>query len=440
MKSKYGIIIFLLFAVPALSSFAQDKWDLSMCIEQALKNNSDIKRQAVQVEKQTIQIQSDRYKRLPNLIAGGTQKLDFGRSLNRENTYNDVNSQTSVFSIGTEMPIFTGFNISNTIAQHKLELNAFKENLAKTENDIKLQVAIYYYQVLLNKEIHAIAAEQITLSKELEGMTQVLVNHGKAPGSQLLEAQAQVSNDELHAVQAYNTLRLSIVDLIQLMELKHSDNFDIDSLPADSVFQLLDQPDHIYEVACRIMPEIKSASYIVDSREKALKVSQSGYYPTVSLQAEINSGYYHYSNIDNTSFNSQLKNNLQKTVYLTVRIPLFNRFETRSAVRMAKKDLDDSRLIVENAQKTLYKEIQKAYYDAVSANEKYLTTQKAIASNREALRYVQEKYNAGKSTAYEFNEAKVKLANSLSEQSQAKYEFILQKYLLDFYSGIQKII
>jgi outer membrane protein len=83
----------------------------------------------------------------------------------------------------------------------------------------------------------------------------------------------------------------------------------------------------------------------------------------------------------------------------------------------------------------LYKEIQKAYYDALSAREKYFSSQKAVTFNEETLRYAKEKYNAGKSTAYEFNETKVKSANSLSEQVQAKYEFMLQKYLLDFYSG-----
>lgn len=435
MKIVYKFIVGLLLFIYGISSFAQEKWDLSMCIEQALKSNLDIKRQEVQVEKQDIQVQTAKYSRLPNLVTGGTQKFDFGRSLNRENTYDDINSQTSIFSLGTEIPLFTGFNTTNKISQYKLELKAIKENLAKIENDIRLQVVIYYYQVLLNKEIHSITCEQIELGKELEDMTQILVNNGKAPGSQLLEVQAQVSNDELQEVQAYNTLRLSIIDLIQLMELKHSGNFDIAPIQTDSIFLLPEQPDDLFEVAGSIMPEIKSAAYGVESREKAVKVAQSGYYPAVSLQAEINSGYYHYSNIANISFSDQLKNNFQKTVYLTLRIPLFNRFSTRNAVRVAKKDLDDSRLIAENAQKTLYKQIQKVYYDAISAREKYMSTQKAITFNDEVLRNVQEKYNAGRSTAYEFNEAKVKLTNSLSSQAQAKYEFMLQKYLLDFYLG-----
>jgi outer membrane protein len=433
MKIFFKLILFVSLTFLVIPSFAQAKWDLSMCIEQAMKNNSDIKRQAVQVLKQNIQVQTDKYSRLPNLVANGTEELDFGRSLNRDNAYVDVSSQTSVFSLNAEIPIFTGFNIPNTIAQHKFELKANKENLIKIGNDIKLQVASYYYQVLLNKEIYAIACEQIKLSKELEEMTKVLVNNGKAPGSQLLEVQAQVSNDELQAVQTYNTLRLSIIDLIQLMELKNSDNFDIAPIQTDSIFLLPEQPDNIYEVASQVMPEIKSATYIVESRKKAVKIAQSAYYPTISLQATINSGYYHFNGAGNVAFNDQLKINLQKTIYLTVQIPIFNRFATRNAVRMAKEDLEDSRLVAENTQKILYKQIQKAYYDAVSAREKYISTMKTTISNSEVLRIMQEKYNAGKSTVYEYNEAKVKLTNSQSNLAQAKYEFMLQKYLIDFY-------
>lgn len=418
-----------------VSSNAQEKWDLPMCIRQALKSNSEIKRQQVQVDKQTIQVQTHQYSRLPNLMAGGTQKIDFGRSLNRENTYDDINSQSSNFSLSTEIPLFTGFNISNLIAQHKLELKVYSENLEKTENDIALRVATFYYQVLLYKEIVSITSKQIELSKELKDITQILANNGKVPGSQVLEVQAQLSDDELRAVMAQNTAHLAVIDLIQLMELPDPESFDIIPIQEDSILPLLGQPKDIYSMAQQMMPEIRSTSYAIERNKKAVKVAESGYYPTLTLAAEMNSGYYHFSNSSNQTFNDQMKNNLQKTIYLTLRIPLFNRLSTRNSVRSAKKELEDSYLIAENAHKTLYKTIQKAYYDAISARKKYVSTQQAAVANQEALRYAQEKYNAGKSNAYEFNEAKMKLANSLSEQAQAKYEFLLQKYQLDFYAG-----
>jgi outer membrane protein len=433
---KNTVIYIIFFAIATLNAVAQQVWTLDDCISFALANNTDIRRQKIVIDKQAIQIQTDKLSRLPNLTTGGTQKYDFGRSLNRDNAYEDVNSRTSTFSLTTEIPLFTGFYIPNIISQHKLEQKAENENLRKAENTLALQVATAYFQILLNRDAVDIAAEQFALAADLEKITGALVAAGKAPGAQLLEVQSQSANDELNLVRAENTLRLSVIDLEQLMETAHSDSFAIAPVD-DSLPRFLINPEIIYDRAERTMPEIRSANYLIYSREKAVAVAQAGYYPTLSLAAEINSGYYHAGNADNQSFNEQFKNNLQRTVYLTLRIPIFNRWTTRNAVRQARKDLDDSELQAENVQKTLYKSIQKTYYDALSARERHEASLKAVASAREALRYAKERYSAGRATIYEYSEARLKLANALSEQVQSKYQFLLQKYFLDFYAGNQ---
>jgi outer membrane protein len=437
MKNTYAFILFSLFLfLPAGTLSAQKVWTLSDCVQYALENNIDVKRQKIQLEKQAIEVQTQQMSRLPDLGVNGTQKIDFGRSLNRENTYNDMNSQSSSFSLSTEAPLFTGMKTTHSIAMQKLELKVHTENLEKIENDIALQIAVNYFQILLNKEILAIAKEQITLSKELEEITQLLALHGKVPESQVYDVQAQLANDELNAAKAQNTLRMSVVDLVQLLEIKEVGWFDIAAIREDIVSFFIRNPQEVYTVAEQIMPEIKSAELSVESNRKAIKIAQSGYYPTLSFVAGISSNYYHYSNMENSAFGRQFENNLQKTLYLTLRVPLFNRLSIRNAVRIARKNWEDSRLIAEQTHKTLYKEIQKAYYDALSAQEKYESTQKAVYANSEALRYAWEKYNAGKFTAYEYNEIKLKSASSQSEQAQAKYECMLQKKLLDFYTGI----
>lgn len=414
---------------------AQQLWSLSDCVRYALENNIDIKRQEMEIDRQSIQLQTDRYSRLPNLNANGTQKIDFGRTLNRENTYDDMNSQNSSLSLSTEVLLFNGMNTTHTIARQKLEVKVYEERLEKIKNDISIQIAINYFQILLNKEILDIAREQIELSKELEEVTKALASHGKIASSQIYEVQAQVANDELSATKARNSLRLSVVDLIQLLEKDEIDTFEIQPVQEDISSFFIQKPREIYDLAKHSMPEIKSAELSVKSNEHAIKIARSGYYPTLSFVAGVSSSYYHYSNIDNYSFGAQIENNLQKTIYLSLKIPIFNRFSTRNAVRIAGRNLKESRLIAEQSCKTLYKEIQKAYYDALNAQDKYISTQKAVYANKEALRYALEKYNAGKFTAYEYNEVKLKLAGSLSEQAQAKYEFMLQQKLLDFYAG-----
>jgi len=414
---------------------AQTAWTLSDCIQYAFENNIDIKRQKAEIDRQEIQQQTNRMSRLPDLNMNGTQKLDFGRSLNRENTYDDTNSQNSAFSLSTEALLFNGLKTTHTIVRQKLELKVHDENLEKIKNDISMRIAVNYFQILLNKEILDIAKEQITLSRELEEVTKTLASHGKIASSQVFDVQAQVANDELNATKAQNSLRLAIVDLIQLLEMEDIDAFEIQPINEGLSSFFIQNPREIYALAKNVMPEVKSAELSVESSERAIKIARSSYYPTLSFAAGVSSNYYRFNDFDNQSFSNQFENNMQKTIYLSLRVPIFNRFSTRNSVRAAKKNFEESRLVAEQAYKTLYKEIQKAYYDALSAQEKYLSTEKAAFANAEAMRYALEKYNAGRFTAYEYNEVKLKLANSLSEQAQAKYEFILQKKLLDFYSG-----
>ncbi len=429
MKKAVALILCLVFGS---SVYAQ--YTLNDCIEQALHANIDIKRRQIHVEKEEIQTETQKYSRLPNLNLDGTHKFDFGRSLNRDNTYNDINSQSSSFSLNTEVSLFSGFKTTHAIARQKLELSISRKALEKVQNDITLKVTACYFQILLNKEIVAIAEEQIALTREQEEMTRLLAEHGKVAESQILDVKAQLADDELAAVKAENTLRLSVVELVQLLELHDADSFDIATIELDTIMPLLTSPNDIFAVSEQIMPEIKQAYMAVESSRRAVYMAKSAYYPSLALAARINSGYYQ-NNMDNPSFANQFKNNMQKTVYLTLRIPLFNRMSTRNAVRTAKKDCEDSRLAADNALKTLYKEIQKTWHDAFSARERYLSTRHAVAANTEALRYAKEKYQAGKSTVYEYNEAKIKLAKSRSEQAQAKYEFALQKKILDFYAG-----
>lgn len=86
---------------------------------------------------------------------------------------------------------------------------------------------------------------------------------------------------------------------------------------------------------------------------------------------------------------------MQKSLCLTISIPLFDRFSTRNQVRAARIDEDNARLSLENEKKQLYKEIEQAYTDAISAFEKYRSTTKAVIANQEAHRYALENMQPG---------------------------------------------
>ena len=62
-------------------------------------------------------------------------------------------------------------------------------------------------------------------------------------------------------------------------------------------------------------------------------------------------------------------------------------------------------------------------------------SRQAVASNEDAFRLTQGKYENGKASITEFNEAKNNLLKAQSDMVQAKYESLYQNSLLDFYRG-----
>lgn len=412
----------------------EKKWTLSECIDYAVTHNIEVKQSDNQIQNLKVEKNTLRNSFLPNLNAGASQNFTFGRSLNQNNTYEDSNIQNSSFSVTTEIPIFAGFKRTASIAQNRFDLLAAEANRELIENNLSLNVAGAYFQILLNKEIYRIALEQIQLTKEQEACTQLLIENGKAAESQLHDVRAQLADDELTATEAKNSLRLAFLELAQLMELKGHERFDIDSLGREISVPDMLSPVSIYQSALTCMPQIRQAYYTLQSKTKGIRIAKSGYYPTLSFAAGINTNYYDNGSGLGETFRRQLNNNMQKSLCFTISIPLFDRFSTRNQVRTARIDEDNARLSLENEKKQLYKNIEQAYTDAISAFEKYRSTTKAVAANQEAHRYAMEKYAAGKSTVFEYNEVKMKLANALSQQSQAKYTYLLKDRVLTFYS------
>lgn len=435
MMKKFMMIVAIATLTLSGNLEAQTKkWTLQQCIDYAIRHNIEVKQSRNRIEKLKVEKNSLKSSFLPDLNAGASQKFDFGRSLNRSNTYEDSNTRSSSFSVSTEMPLFTGFRRTASVSRNKFDLLAAEADKELIENDLSLNVTGCYFQILLNKEICKIARQQIQLTREQESKTMLLIENGKAPESQLYDIKAQLADDELTATEAENSLRLSVLELMQLMELQGCADFDVDSLDENVAKMDSILPENIYAAALNCMPQIKQAYYSLQSSVKAIKVAQSGYYPTLSLGAGISTGYYHSGNTVNPSFRRQLQNNMQKSVYLSLSIPIFDRLTARNEVRSARIDESNARLYLENQRKDLYKDIERAYTDAVNALEKYESTGKAVIANEEAHRYALEKYAAGKSAVYEYNEIKMKLADALSKQSQAKYAYLLKERVLAFYS------
>ena len=432
-----------LFCLPAGAQEAPKQSSLEECIRYAIENNIDLKQKELERQNQEVTLHTSKYSWLPNLNASINENFGFGRSESKDGLIVDRNSANTSASIQLSMPIFDGFKIPNDIAARKLDLKASIETLNKAKEDLSINVASYYLQVLYNKEMLKIAELQVALSSEQVTKTEALYNAGKVPESQLYDMKAQLAKDEVTLTESRNNVKLALLDLTQALELERDgENFDVlEPETGDAVEQYMSSiipPDQVYDYAVGVKPQVKEQEYLLESQKKMLKVAQAGYYPKLNFSAGYSNGYYHNfgdGDYNNAPFSDQLKNNGQKSIGFSLSIPIFNRFQVRNSVRSARIAIHNRELLMENTKKTLYKEIQQAYYNATAAQEKYVSSDKSVDASKIAFSYAEERYGAGKSTVFEYSEAKTKYAQSLAEQTQSKYNFIFRAKILDFYNG-----
>lgn len=433
------IVISAAFLFLALCSQAQSKWTLRQCVDYATRNNIELRQKSLDVKSSEIDLSTTKNSRLPDLNSNVEQGFSFGRSTLGSNASESVNSSRTTFGIGSSIPLFTGFRITNEIKVDKLNLLAATEGLKKAKENLELQVVSLYLDVLFNKEILKANQEQVALSNLQVERTKLLVESGKAATSQLYDIKAQLAKDELNVTMANNNLTLSLLNLSQALNLPSSEKFDIAEPNMGDVMSKnissIVPIDKVYQMALSVKPIIKEAEYNLLSSEKSLKVAKSGYWPTLDLGVGYSTFYQNISGEDNPSLGKQIRDFGSEYIKFTLSIPIFNRFQVRNKVRKAHLNIENQGLVLDNVKLALYKEIQQAYQSAISAQSKYSSTEKACDAAEESLKYAQERYEVGKSTVFEFSESKTKLLTSKSEQIQAKYDFVFRTKILDFYQG-----
>ncbi|MEN9919561.1 MAG: hypothetical protein RL662_1997 [Bacteroidota bacterium] len=439
---KISIAVCCFVFIVSLQAQNQKTWSLRDCIEFAVENNVEIKQQALQVKGAEIDLSTSKNSRLPDLNAQIGQSFNFGLTQGADNVLRTVNSSRLSWGANSTTPIFTGFKIPNDIKAKEFSLLAATEGLEKVKENLELQIVAYYLDILFKKEILKIYQEQAALTEKQVERTSILVESGKVAASQLYDIKAQLAKDQLSITTSNNDLQNSILLLVQALNLTSAQGFDIetpnteDTALSANVLVGLKHPDQVYQEALGIKPHVKEAKYLIESSKKQLKVAQSSYYPKLELGLGY-SGYYfnQYGSVNKVPFGDQFKNNRNEVVSLTLSIPIFNRFEVRNQVRKARLDIQNKEYNLTNVKLNLYKEIQQAYLNAVSAEAKYVSTGKAYDAATESFRYAEERYRLGKAGVFEYNEAQTKLINSRSEQVQAKYDFLFRNKILDFYQG-----
>jgi len=439
MKHLFTLISFVLLL--GITSNAQNVWSLQKCIDYALENNIQIKQQQLNTNFIENQVSQAKSNRLPNMNAQFGNDYSFGRSLTYDNTYKNVNSMSLSGGANTNVTIFNGFTLNNEVERQELDLQASFQDLEKAKDDIMLNIARSYLEILFNEEITAVSEAQIAITKQQIDRTQQLVDAGSLAKGALLEIQAQMAREELQLVNDQNATQLAYLTLYQFLDLPIAEHFKIEKpvLPEIKANTSMANSLDVFDNAMNSRPEINAAQLRVKSAEKQLEIAKGNRYPTLSFGAN----YYNLYNNKYTNFNgekidfgSQLKNNARSSAGFTLGIPIFNRFQVKNAISNSTLQIYDYKYRLQTASNVLRKEIEQAYTNALASLNRYISSEKAVVSMEEAFRYVEEKFNVGMVNSVDYNLQKNQLTAAQSQLLQAKYEYIFRTKILDFYNGI----
>jgi outer membrane protein len=416
-------------------------WSLQQCVDYALENNIQIKQQVLGTDYQQNQVNQAKSDRLPNLNAQLGNNYSFGRSLTYENTYENVNSTSVSGFLGTNVTLFNGFILKNTIEQRELDLQATIQDLQKAKDDIILAIAASYLEILFAEELELVTEANIEVTQQQIDRTRQLVDAGSVARGALLEIEAQLAREELQLVNDQNRVQLAYLTLYQLLELPIAESFTIEkpALPEIKANVTMANSFDVYKNALNVRPEIRAAQLRVKSMQKQLDIAKGAQYPDLSLGANYYNNYNdNYKGFDGEviSFSDQLKNNERMGFGFTLNIPVFNRNMIKNNISNAKLQVIDYEYRLQSSANVLRKDIEQAYTNALAALNRFISSEKAVRSMEEAFRYTEEKFNVGMVNTVEYNQSKNNLTAAQSDLLQSKYEYIFRTKILDFYNGV----
>ena len=438
MKKLLVISVAVILA-SGVSSHAQSPhpWTLSQCIEYARQNNLQVKMEEISVEQAEGNLTQSKWDLAPAVNAGLSHSMSWGRSVNLQ-TLEIIKNKRSMSTSGNlsaSATIFSGFSKLNSIKSNATSLEIAREQVEKVKNDITIQITRAYLQLLLSREIERSAIESCNSTQEQVERTAKLVDAGSQAYSTLLEVQAQLANEKSQLVSASSDVRTNLLTLVQLLDLPAEEARNFDIVPPDSTLSEDILPegtlDGIYTQALQL-PQVKIAEYNLEKSKYDYKAIRARMLPSLSVQAGYGS---YYTDGQSGAFFTQFEHNKNPSLGFSLSIPVFNGLSARMASRNARLASENTAIMLEVQKQSLYKEIQTAYNEAFNALERMKAARENMRSIQESFTYTENKFNVGMMNATDYNIAKTNLFKAISAYYQAKYQYLFELKILDFYKG-----
>ncbi len=435
--------LFILFLSLNLLMFGQQKWSLQQSLKYAHQHNLQLKQSRLDIEQAKINKTAALGGYIPSLNANASASWNSG--LTQNFTTGILENQTTFGgngSINSNLNLFNGFKNHYNYKKSLLDILSAQYQYADLQNNIDMQIASAYIQILLNKENMQSAQMQLENSIKQKERTVEMIKAGVLPKGDLADAEAQITNDHLQVIQAENAYELSKINLAQLLELNDFKHFEIDEnlsgLQIDEA--LLQAPvEDLFAKAHANNKKLKQSQTQEQIAQYQVKLAQSAYLPSLSAFANINT---RYSDRDRIGFGgmttpadpfwTQVKDNQGLTYGLNLRIPVFNGFSVRNQVKRAKISQQKIAITTTNTEKKLRSDIYKMQKDLLAAFQSMKAAEANLKAQRKSYDYAMEKFKVGLLNIFDLNNIKTKYTKAEAQFINAKYQYYLKSKVLEY--------
>ncbi|WP_333626551.1 TolC family protein [Sphingobacterium siyangense] len=409
------------------------KRSLAECIQLAIKANPTLLQNELDVKRAEVNLAQAKANRLPDVDASLQHSLTSGRSQDNSTLqYISSNNSTGNFSLDASLPIFRGFRLFHDIRMRADAKTAGKLTFDTQINALKLDVITAYIQSLTAQDILRQSEMQTEVTREQVRRAESMHKEGAINPGDYFDLKGQLANDINTIENNRQLLYNSRVKLAVLLNMDENQLGELDNLGIKESGQRLDAKQ-LYEMAVGQLPDIQALDYRIKVAERDIKIAKSYYYPSLSLRAGLGSNYSKLG-IQGTYW-SQMRNNVGKSISLNLSIPIFNHLQVYNNVRLAKLDLQAAKFQKEIQQNILRAATSNAVFNLQNASNMITQLRSQNENYAESFRIAKVVFELGNSNSVIFLTAKNKYDNSQIQLLVKQYEWLLQKYINDYYAG-----
>ncbi len=287
-------------------------------------------------------------------------------------------------------------------------------------------------QILYAQESLKMDDEQIALAQQQLDRAKALFKAGMLNKADVSQMESQLANDQYQKVADETSLADYKLQLKQLMEL--DGDYDLvlaDPELASEVLAPLPGKADVYQAALIYRPEIRSSQLAIDRSDLDVKIAEAQGKPSINANAGINTS----NNTGGGNMFTQLKDQWNNSLGVSLNLPVWDHGKTKNAVARAKLERETAELDLIDTQKALWKTIENYWLQAYSSQQRYIAAKAKADAARTSYELTSEQFRLGLKNIIELTTDKTTYSASQQQMLQAKYMALLNIAMLHYYQN-----